>query len=85
MAGDAGWSWTSTCDDGAFDAVADDVADGDRHLTLRGSALPEVTGGGCELTVAIGLRRGGRVSGRFADGSTIHAVRERSLTVRLVP
>jgi hypothetical protein len=86
VAGDVSWSWGSTCGDGAFEARADDVDEGDRHVTLRGSALPAVPAGGeCELTMNVGLRKAGEVSGRYADGSGIAAVRERSLTVRLVP
>jgi len=73
------WLTSSTC--GTTAGRTDD----DAGTTLRGSELPEVTGGACDVELTVEHRRAGRVGRGFPDDSDIHGVQQRSVHVRLVP
>lgn len=77
------WSATADCADGSFAVRSGETSA--RSLALRGDGLPAVGAGGCRLTVAVDLTRGGAVDDAFADGSGINGVRERTLVLALAP
>lgn len=77
-AGDVSWIATATCGAATITTTGEGT-------TIRGGALPEISGSSCALELLVERRRDGRVDRAFAEDSHIRGVQQRALELRLAP